>query len=86
MRIRLFDLTDAARRADEALLRMAPAARDELARAAQAFRRRVACTDECWDDVAPDSTSSADDEHFHATAVPERQCRWSASKIPTSTR
>jgi hypothetical protein len=35
MRIRLFDLTDAARRADEALLRMAPAARDELARAAQ---------------------------------------------------
>jgi len=35
MRIRLFDLTDAARRADEALFRMAPAARDELARAAQ---------------------------------------------------
>jgi hypothetical protein len=37
-----FELTDAARRADEALLRMAPAARDELARAAQAGPRRWA--------------------------------------------
>ena len=35
MRIRLFELTDAARRADEALLRRPPAARDELARSAQ---------------------------------------------------
>src|SRR5216684_3943970 len=35
MRIHLFDLTDAARRADELLLRMEQGARDELAREAQ---------------------------------------------------
>jgi hypothetical protein len=35
MRVHLFDLTDAARRADEALVRMDPPARDELATEAQ---------------------------------------------------
>ena len=35
MRVQLFELTDAARRADEALLRMEPRARDELAKEAQ---------------------------------------------------
>jgi hypothetical protein len=35
MRVRLIELTDAARRADEALVRMEPRARDELAKAAQ---------------------------------------------------
>ena len=35
MRVHLFELTDAARRADEALLRMEPRARDELAKEAQ---------------------------------------------------
>jgi hypothetical protein len=35
MRVRLFDLTEPARRADEALVRMPAAARDELAREAQ---------------------------------------------------
>src|SRR5438105_15411182 len=35
VRIHLFDLTDAARRADEALVAMDPTARDELAREAQ---------------------------------------------------
>jgi hypothetical protein len=35
VRVHLFELTDAARRADEALVRMDPAARDDLARQAQ---------------------------------------------------
>ena len=35
MRIHLFDLTDAARRADELLLGMEPAARNDLSRDAQ---------------------------------------------------
>src|SRR5205823_4738930 len=35
MRVQLFELTEAARRADEALLRMEPRARDELAKEAQ---------------------------------------------------
>jgi len=35
MRVHLIELTDAARRADEALVRMEPRARDELAKEAQ---------------------------------------------------